>query len=82
MSRFDLKAFLDAEGALLPDEVLCPVLSRYDLGERRDGFEVKPALAPLTVPCIGRRCGQYGMCFNVQQTPPPEKVQHAGQEGS
>lgn len=74
--RIDLVKILDSD--LGPQEVACPVMSVYrPVPSHAMEGQDKVRLEALTVVCVGRRCGMFNRCFNVQPLG-PEAEDHAG----
>lgn len=66
MSFIDLTKVMEhglKEGALTPEDKLCPVMSRFDLIQ--PPMNAEPELKGLSVLCIKEKCGQFNMCFNL-----------------
>jgi hypothetical protein len=71
VSFIDLKLAMEhgvKEGALGPDDKLCPEMSRYDLTTAPMAKE--PELRGLSVLCIKDKCGKYNSCFNLPAREP------------
>lgn len=73
--KINLKAVLSEHEKLEPGEVICPVMSRFEVGQGPMSEEV--TLKSFTIVCVGELCGMYRKCFNIRPgeipTSPPPK---------